>query len=1024
MSMKFTDLFVQRPVLAIVVSSLLLVLGAQSASNLTIREFPALEKSVIYVTTVYPGASARTVKGFVTEPLQRRLASARGIEYMSSESNPGISSIEIYVELGQNSSDVLGEVIAKANEARTDLPRDIEDPVVTTATGGDAMMYLAFLSEQMSRAQITDYLIRNIQPELSTLDGVGRARIFNSPMAMRVWLNPTKMAAYGVTAIDISQAIRRENYISAPGMTRGALVRASVDAETDMQSPEDFARVVVRQEGQQRVLLGDVAELELAEESYEVASFSSGRESVFVAINEAPGANPLEVAANVKAVLPRLQQEFPADLKIFMDFDGSVKIKTALLEVAQTLLEAGLIVVLVIYLFLGSVRVVLIPLVTIPLSLIGVLFLIYAMGFSINLLTLLAMVIAIGLVVDDAIVVVENVHRHIEEGKTPMQAALVGARQVALPVIAMTLTLAAVYAPIGFLGGLTGVLFSEFALTLAGAVIVSGVVALTMSPMMCSRVLTDHDHQGKIADWLDQHFESLRLLYQRGLGFSLENRGAVIFFAVVILASLPVLFSFTQSELAPEEDDGDLFVVANPPDYSNLEYTNMFLDEMVATWKKSPEISHAWQVNRTNSVFGGLSFVPWEERERTQQEVHLELQERFARISGLEIFSFANPALPGSDSGLPVSFVVASTADYAVVNSVAEEVLAAARESGLFIFVTKDLRFSRPEINVSIDRDRAARLGLSMQDIGDTLQVMLGEGETNRFTMEGRSYKVILQAERGFRLTKEWLERYYLRSKSGQLIPLSTVISLGQKVEPNTLRQYQQLNSATIQGMMMPPNTLGTGLKFLEEKLEELSPPGFRAGYSGQSRRYIQESGSFLLLFAASLLLIYLVLAAQFNSFRDPFVVLISVPLSIFGAVVPIAVGMTTFNIYTQVGLLTLIGLISKHGILIVDFANQLVRQGCNRQQAVLEAAGLRLRPILMTTFATVLGVLPLILASGAGANSRFAIGLMIAAGMLVGTLFTLFVLPVFYLPLGKEKPASPLAPLPEKPAATNTLPG
>ncbi len=1010
--MKFTDLFIKRPVLAIVVSSLLLIIGAQSASNLTVRHFPELEKSVIYVNTYYPGASARTVKGFVTEPLQRRIASARGVEYISSESNPSVSSIEVHVKLGENSSDVLSEVIAKVNEAGTELPREVEDPVITTQTGDDAMMYLAFLSEQLSRAQLADYLIRNVQPELSTLDGVGQASLFSRSFAMRVWLDPSRMAAFGVTALDVSDAIQRNNYISAPGMTKGEFVQATVDAETDMQGPEEFANIVVRQQQERRVLLGDVADIELASESYEVASFSSGDDSVFIAISEAPGANPLDVARNVKAILPQLEKELPADVTVFMDYDGSINIENALWEVLKTLLEAVAIVVLVIYLFLGSVRVVLIPLVTIPLSLVGVLFLIYALGFSINLLTLLAMVIAIGLVVDDAIVVVENVHRHIEDGKTPMQAALVGARQVALPVIAMTLTLAAVFAPIGFLGGLTGVLFTEFALTLAGAVIVSGVVALTLSPMMCSRVLTDHDHQGKMADWLDEHFESLQRVYQRALAKCLKNRGAVLFFGFTILISLPVLFLFTQGELAPEEDSGELFIVAQAPDYANLTYTNMFMEEVAAAWKQHPEISHAWGVNRASTAFGGVSFLPWGERERSQQEVHLELQADLSRISGLEVFSFPYGSLPGSDGGLPVSFVIASAADYTVVDEVAEQVLAAARESGLFVFVSKDLRFSRPEINVSIDRDRAARLGLSMRAIGNTLQIMLGEAEVNRFTLEGRGYKVIPQASRDFRLTKEWLERYYVRSDSGKLVPLSTVISLSQKVEPNSMRQFQQLNSATIQGLMMPPNTLGTGLEFLEQKLEEIAPPGFRAGFTGESRRYIQESGGFLLLFAASIVLIYLVLAAQFNSFRDPFVVLISVPLSIFGAVVPLAIGMATFNIYTQVGLLTLIGLITKHGILIVDFANHLVLEGKSRKEAVLEAAGLRLRPILMTTFATVLGVLPLLLASGAGANSRFAIGLMITAGMLVGTLFTLFVLPSFYLPFGKEKVATRTAEL------------
>jgi hydrophobe/amphiphile efflux-1 (HAE1) family protein len=1002
---RFTDLFIERPVLALVVSALLLLLGIQAAGNLQIREFPEIEKGVIRVNTVYPGASARTVQGFVTSPLQRRIASARGVEYMTSESNPGFSTISVHVKLGENTSNILTEVITKVNEARFELPRDVEDPVVSTSSGGDAMMYIAFLTDTMTGAQVTDYLMRVVQPELTTVPGVGQARILSSRfLSMRVWLNPARMAAFGVTAEDVSRAIQSNNYISASGTTKGAYVQASVDAETDMQDPADFADIVVRQNGDQRVRLGDVAELELAQEDNDSTSFSSGQETVFISITEAPGANPLLVARGVHKILPRLEAQMPADMTTFLDFDGSIFIEAALTEVTATLLEACLIVILIIYLFLGYLRVVLIPLVAIPLSLIGVLFFVYTMGFSLNLLTLLAMVIAIGLVVDDAIVVVENVDRHIEAGKTPMEAAIVGARQVAFPVIAMTLTLAAVYAPIGFLGGLTGILFTEFAFTLAAAVVVSGVVALTLSPMMCSRVLKDHTQQGAYAAWLDHRFEWLKNAYRRRLGYCLRNRGAVLLFSFTILASLPVLFQLAQRELAPEEDSGGIFVLSSAPAYANIDYLNTYLADMVDTWKQVPEVSHAFQLSDTSFLFGGINLVPWNERDRSQQDIQRELQAKFAENPGLEIFTFGVPALPGSDAGLPVNFVLASTADYREIEEVAERVVAAARESGLFIFINQSLEFNRPEVTVSVDRDKAARLGISMQSVGSTLAVMLGNSEINRFSMQGRSYKVIPQAARGFRLTKEWLERYYIRTSGGDLVPLSTIIQVGGKVEPKVLSQYQQLNSTTLQGMLMPPNTMGTGLAFLEEKTAELAPTGYRVGYEGESRRFIQESQGFALLFAVSLLLIFLVLAAQFNSFRDPFVVLISVPLSIFGAVVPLALGIATLNIYTQVGLLTLIGLISKHGILIVDFANQLSARGMTHREAVLEAATLRLRPILMTTFATVLGVFPLLIAYGAGANSRFSIGLMIAAGMLVGTLFTLFVLPVFYIPFRKEK--------------------
>ncbi len=997
--MHFTDRFIERPVLAIVVSALVLLLGLASLFRVGIREFPGLERSVITVTTVYPGASARTVQGFVTTPLQVNIAGAAGIDYLTATSNAGVSTIDVHVRLGEDTDQVLTEVVAKVAQARDEIPRDVEDPVIATGSGEDALMYLAFTSRQMTPFQINDYLLRSVQPELATLDGVGKAAIFGRPLAMRIWLDPVRMAALGVTAADVSEAVRRDNFISTAGATEGNLVRISVDARTDMQTVEDFERLVVRQEDDRQVRLLEVADVELAAENNQSRAFSSGEPAVFMAIEAAPDANPLEVSAALHAQLPKIRATLPADLELRLDWDGSIAIDAALREVASTLVEAALIVIAVIYLFLGSFRVVLVPLVTIPLSLIGVVALVLAMGFSLNLLTLLAMVIAIGLVVDDAIVVVENVHRHVEEGATPLQAALTGAREVAMPVVAMTLTLAAVYAPIAFIGGLTGALFSEFALTLAGAVLVSGLVALTLSPVMSSRVLKSHGEQGRFADWLDQRFGALTGRYQRLLDSCLANRGAVLLFAAAILAALPVLFLLAQDELAPEEDTGGVFYVGVAPSYANLDYINRYLDQVVDLWQDMPEVASSWQVIEPSSNFGGLTLTHWDERERTQQEVQAQFQQRLAGIAGMELFSFGAPSLPGAGGGLPLAFVVASTAPQEEVYRVGEELLQRARESGLFIFVNQTLDFNRPEVEVRIDRERAARLGIAMRDIGQTLAVMLGEAEVNRFSVADRSYKVIPQAGRDFRLAEEELEKYYLRTGSNDLVPLSSVIRLEHRVQPNELSQYQQLNSTTIQGLVMPPNTLGTGLAFLEETLAEIAPPSFRAGYTGESRRFMQESGSFPVLFGLSLILIFLVLAAQFNSFRDPLVVLVSVPLSIFGAVVPIALGVVTLNIYTQIGLLTLIGLISKHGILIVEFANQLTARGTDRRAAVREAAALRLRPILMTTFATVLGVLPLLLAAGAGANARFGIGLMIAAGMLVGTLFTLFVLPVFYLP-------------------------
>lgn len=996
--MRFTDIFIRKPVWALVVSAFLVLLGVQSASKLTLRQFPELERSIVNVQTVYPGASADTVQALVTTPLQTTIAGARGIDYITSTSNPSVSEITVHIRLGENSSDALAEIIAKVNEARSDLPRQVEDPIISNSSSGDALVYISFYSQQMSTAQISDYLVRAIQPELSTLPGVGKAEILGSNyLSMRIWLDPLKMAALGVTAGDALAALQRDNVIATAGAVESQLVRATVNPNTDLQTPTDFAQVVIRQSGAKRVRLGDIASIEMASENTQFRAFSSGRDAVFIGITAAPNANPLNVSEAVRNKLTDIKRDIPADLHADLDWDGSIPIKAALTEVLLTLLEAGVIVVLVIYCFLGSLRVVLMPLVAIPLSLIGVLFIMLSLGFSLNLLTLLAMVIAIGLVVDDAIVVVENVHRHIELGASPMQAALTGAREVAIPVIAMTLTLAAVYAPIGFMGGLTGALFNEFALTLAGAVIVSGVVALTLSPMLASRVMKDKNSQGKFAIWLDRSFSWLTQHYQQLLDHCLKHRGAVLLFAGGLLISLPILFQLTSKELAPEEDQGSLYVVASTPSYANLDYVNRSLDKVVEIWRGIDEITHSWQVAGTSFNFGGLMMKPWAERDRTQQEIQRELQAKLTNIPGADIFTFGSPSLPGSDAGLPLNFVIGTTQDYGSLLQVSERVLQAARESGLFIFINQTLQFSRPEVQVEINRPLAAELGVSMQAIGEVLAVMLGEAEINRFTLEGRSYKVIPQVAPDFRLTEDQLGRFYVRAQNGQLVSLDTLISLQTTVKPGELTQYQQMNSTTLQGMMMPPNTIETGLAFLNEQLQSTAPAGYRAGYTGASRRLVQEADTFPRLFAASLLVIFLVLALQFNSFRDPLVVLATVPLSIFGAVVPMVLGLATLNIYTQVGLLTLIGLISKHGILIVDFANNAQREGLDRDNAIRRAAAMRLRPILMTTFATVLGVFPLLSATGAGANSRFGIGLMITAGMLVGTLFTLFVVPVLY---------------------------
>jgi len=1013
--MAFTDPFIRRPVLATVVSLLIILLGLQAFSKLTIRQYPQMENALITVTTAYPGANAETIQGYITQPLQQSLASADGIDYMTSVSRQNVSIISIYARIGADSDRLFTELLAKANEVKNQLPQDAQDPVLSKeAADSTALMYISFYSDELSNPQITDYLSRVIQPKLATLPGMAEAEILgNQVFAMRLWLDPVKMAAYGVTAADVNNAVRQYNFLSAAGEVKGQYVVTSISAETDLKSAAAFAAIPLKTQGDSRVLLGDVARVEMGAESYDSISSFDGIPSVYIAIKGTPGANPLDVIEEVRGILPSLEAQLPPNLKVSIAYDATLFIQASIDEVVKTLGEAVLIVIVVVFLFLGAFRSVLIPVITIPLSMIGVLFFMQLMGYSINLLTLLAMVLAIGLVVDDAIVVVENIHRHIEEGKTPFDAAIEGAREIAVPVVSMTITLAAVYAPIGFLEGLTGALFKEFALTLAGAVIISGIVALTLSPMMCAKLLRHEENPTGLAHRLDVLFERLKKRYQHALHETLNTRSVVLLFALIVMALIPVLLKFTESELAPEEDQGIIFMIANAPQPTNLEYMNKYTDQFVTIFKEFPEYYSSFQINGFNGVqsgIGGFLMTPWNERERTQMEILPEVQERLSHIPGLQIFGFNLPSLPGTGSGLPFQFVINTPNDYESLLQVADRVKQRALESGKFAFLDIDLAFDKPEVVVEIDREKAAQMGVSMQDLGLTLASLLGEGEINRFTIDGRSYKVIAQVERAYRDNPGWLGSYYVKSESGAMLALSTLISVSDRARPTTLNQFQQLNSAIIQGV--PMVSMGEAIATLEQIMAEEAPAGFAYDFAGAARQYVQEGSALYLTFGLALALIFLVLAAQFESFRDPLVILVTVPLSICGALVPLFLGLSTMNIYTQVGLVTLIGLITKHGILIVEFANQLRREkGLSRRAAVEEAAAIRLRPVLMTTAAMVFAMVPLILASGAGAVSRFDIGLVIATGMTVGTAFTLFVLPCVYTLLARpDRPQAPSA--------------
>ena len=1006
--MRFTDPFIQRPVLATVISLLIVLLGFQAFSSLSIRQYPKMENALITVTTTYAGANAETIQGYITQPLQQVLAGAEGIDYMTSSSRQNVSTINIYARLGVDTNQLFTEVMAKAAEVKNQLPSEADDPVITKkAADSSALMYISFSSDELSNPQITDYLSRVVQPKLATLPGIAEAQILgNRTFAMRLWLDPAKMAAYGVTAKDINEKVRAYNFLSAAGETKGELVVSSVNAQTELKDARSFAAIPLKTQGDSRVLLGDVARVELDSASYDSVSFFGGVPAVYIGIKGTPTANPLEVIKQVRELLPQLERQLPPALKLDIGYDATLFIQASIDEVVKTLFEAVLIVIVVVFLFLGAWRSVLIPVITIPLSMIGVLFFMQMMGYSINLLTLLAMVLAIGLVVDDAIVVVENIHRHIEEGKTPFQAAIEGAREIAVPVISMTITLAAVYAPIGLLSGLTGALFKEFAFTLAGAVVISGIVALTLSPMMCAKLLRHEENPSGLAHKLDQLFERLKRVYQRALHNSLDTRSVVLLVAGVLILVIPALFKFSKSELAPSEDQGVVFVIASAPQTANLEYLTRYTDQFTAVFKQFPEYYSAFQINGTNGVqsaIGGMLLKPWNERTRTQQEILPLVQAELNKIPGIKIFTFNRPSLPGSGEGLPVQFIINTPNDYESLLQVTQRIKERAVASGKFAFLDIDLAFDKPEIVIEVDREKAAQMGVAMQDIGSTLSTLLGEGEINRFTVDGRSYKVIAQVEQRFRDNAGWLNQYHVKSSSGQMVPLATVISIRDRARPTQLTQFQQLNSALIQGV--PMVSMGEALETLQQIADEEAPQGFTYDVAGQSRQYAQEGTALYMTFALALAIIFLVLAAQFESFRDPLVVLITVPLSICGALVPIFLGYATLNIYTQVGLVTLIGLISKHGILIVEFANQLRdERGLSLREAVEEAASIRLRPVLMTTAAMVLGVLPLIFAEGAGAASRFNIGLVIATGMTIGTLFTLFVLPALYTYLARER--------------------
>ena len=1017
--MKFTDLFIQRPVLSLVVSLLIIIAGLQAIGRLNVRQYPRSDNAAVTVTTTYVGANADLVRGFITTPLERAIAAADGIDYIQSKSTQGRSTITARLRLNYDAIKALSEISSKVDQVRGDLPPEAEVPIINVESADSqfASAYLSFTSDVLEQNEITDYLVRIVQPRLSALQGVQRAEVLGArTFAMRIWLDPARMAAFNVSPVQVRQALTANNFLAAIGKTKGSMVEVNLTANTDMRSVEEFKQLVIREQNGALVRIEDIGEVVLGAEDYDTEVRFSGQTAVFMGIWPLPNANSLDVIKRVRVEMDAIGKQLPNGLTGRIAYDGTAYIENAIQEVVKTLTETLLIVIIIIFLFLGSLRAALVPVVVIPLSLIGAMFLMQVFGFTINLLTLLAIVLSVGLVVDDAIVVVENVERHLKEGKSPIDAALLSGRELVRPIISMTITLAAVYAPIGFQGGLTGSLFREFAFTLAGAVTISGVVALTLSPMMSSRMLkagmTEHGFAGRV----ERLFNRLRAAYARWLHVTLNHRPAVYLVWIVVGVLAVPMFQMSAKELAPTEDQGVIFGIVDSAANSTLDQNRHFTAAINQAFLSVPETQFVFQLTMPASGFSGMVVQPWQERQRTIFEIMPEVQQKLHGIPGIRVFPVTPPALPGGGQ-FPVEFVIASTAEPDQILAFAQKIQMAAMQSRMFAFPPLiDVKIDQPQSELVIDRDKVADLGLNLQQVGADLATMVGGNFVNRFNIAGRSYKVVPQIMRVDRLNPDQLQDIHVTGPAGQLVPLSTIATVKNSTVPRSLNRFQQLNAVIISGVAVRP--LDEALRFLENEAAKILPQGYKLDYTGESRQLRVEGNTFVLTFGLAIILIFLVLAAQFNSFRDPFVILAgSVPLAMFGALIFTFLKMpdpsvpfwtkgwtTTLNIYSQVGLVTLVGLISKNGILVVEFANKLQLEGFNKREAVMEAAMTRLRPILMTTGATIAGHFPLTLVTGAGAAARNSIGLVLVGGMAIGTLFTLFIVPSIYMLVAKDR--------------------
>ncbi|MDB6095845.1 MAG: acriflavin resistance protein [Francisellaceae bacterium] len=1011
--MNFTDIFIKRPVLAMVVSLLILTLGLRSVNLLSIRQYPETQNAVVTITTVYTGADPDLIAGFITTPIENSVAQANGIDYLTSKSTENSSVIQANLRLNYDPNKALTEINTKVNAVLNQLPSGTLQPIITIAIGETLnSMYIGFNSKVLATNKITDYLIRVVQPILQAVPGVQQAGLIGARnFAMRIWLDPMKLSAFSLTPSDIASALSNNNFISAVGRTDGDMITVNLNAHTGLNSVHEFENLIIKKEKNSLVRLKQVANISLGAEDYNSVVQFDNQEAVYIGIQVAPSANLLKVIEKIKEIFPGIQESLPKGLNAAIVYDATKFVNNSITEVEHSLIEALLIVTAVIFLFLGSIRSVSIPVIAIPLSLVGTFFIMLLFGFSINLLTLLALVLAIGLVVDDAIIVVENVHRHMEDGLSAFKASLLSAKELFGPILSISIVLIAVYIPIGFMGGLTGALFTEFAFTLAGAVGISAIVALTLTPMMCSKLMKPQTIQGRFTSQIDYYFDRLSQFYQNKLSLILNDLRVVVVFSVIILSSIYFLYTHSKTELAPQEDQGVLISLLTTAPSANLTQTQLYTKQLYHTLSEFKETQHVFQldgINGLNSGIAGMVLKPWNERNKTTNELQPLVQALLNKIAGANTVLFQPPSLPGGGGGLPLQVVLKTTDSFDKLNIVNQSLLNKLQESGLFMFLDTDLKYDKPQTFIKVDREKAALLGLSMKEIGNNLGYALGGGYINYFNFGGRAYKVIPQMARGKRLNDSQLLNYPITTENGSSINLSTIASLETQVIPESLNHFQQLNSATLSGVLFPGLTLGEALQSIKTLAKEILPENYNLDYAGQSRQFQQESNALLITFIFAMIIIFLALSAQFESFRDPLIVLISVPMSICGALLFICVGVggATLNIYTEVGLITLIGLISKHGILIVQFANQLRKEGLNKRQAIESAAKLRLRPILMTTAAMVLGIFPLLIATGAGAASRFSIGLVITAGLSIGTLFTLFVVPAMYLLLSEQDKA------------------